>query len=63
MLIKLLLWLSYYIFLYPLAMSLIWIVSASYFYWRREKGINKPPAIAFQPFVSIITPFLTKRSI
>ncbi len=33
--------LSWYIFLYPLAMSVIWVILGVYFWWRREREPDK----------------------
>jgi len=46
-----------FIFYYPLGMSIIWIVGALYFFFRRENGRSrKPPVLANYPFVSVLIP-------
>ena len=34
-------YLSWYVFLYPFALSIIWVVLGFYFWWRRERETNK----------------------
>lgn len=46
-------------FFYPLVMSLLWIAGGLNYYLRRERGgrtRTDPPALASQPFVSILIP-------
>ncbi len=50
-------YLAFFVFAYPLGMSIIWMVGATYFYYRRERHINTPPVIHRYPLVSIIVPF------
>ncbi|MDU4959570.1 MAG: poly-beta-1,6-N-acetyl-D-glucosamine synthase [Sporomusaceae bacterium] len=46
-----------FIFLYPLAMSIVWMIGALYFYLRREAGMpRQPPALHEHPFVSVLVP-------
>ncbi|MCX7781808.1 MAG: poly-beta-1,6-N-acetyl-D-glucosamine synthase [Negativicutes bacterium] len=46
-----------FIFYYPLAMSIAWIVGALYFYYRREAGTSRRlPVLKEYPFVSILIP-------
>lgn len=46
-----------FIFYYPLAMSIVWIVGALYFYFRREHGKRrKAPLLPEYPFVSVLIP-------
>lgn len=46
-----------FVFYYPLAMSIIWIVGSLYFYFRRESGENRtPPLLSSYPLVSILVP-------
>lgn len=48
-----------FIFLYPLFMSIMWIVGGLYFYFHWERGTASPdilPEIEDHPFVSVIVP-------
>lgn len=46
-----------FIFYYPLAMSIIWIVGAIIFYRRRERNIDREKIVLTeQPFVSVLVP-------
>jgi len=45
-----------FIFLYPVLMSIIWMVGASYFYWRYERRSPKEPPLTEFPLVSVMIP-------
>jgi biofilm PGA synthesis N-glycosyltransferase PgaC len=46
-----------FIFFYPLAMSVIWVVGAVYFYIRREsRQKRRAPVLPEYPFVSVLIP-------
>jgi biofilm PGA synthesis N-glycosyltransferase PgaC len=48
-----------FIFLYPLFMSMMWIVGGLYFYFHWERGTSSPevtPKVSSYPFVSILVP-------
>ena len=45
-----------FIFLYPVLMSIIWMVGALYFYWRYERTSPKEPPLTEFPLVSIMIP-------
>ncbi len=45
-----------YVFYYPLAMSIIWMIGASYFYMRREQGRKTLPELEEYPLVSVLVP-------
>ncbi len=47
---------NYFVFLYPLYMSLVWIIGGLIFYIRREKGRQKAPELEHYPLFSIIIP-------
>lgn len=46
---------SYYLFVYPLVMSVVWIIGGTFFYWRRERNAVLPQLESF-PMVSILVP-------
>ncbi|MFQ5328643.1 MAG: poly-beta-1,6-N-acetyl-D-glucosamine synthase [Thermodesulfobacteriota bacterium] len=47
---------SDFIFLYPLLMSIVWMIGGIIFYWRLERKVTEPPSIdSCQPF-SIVLP-------
>lgn len=49
--------LTFFLFLYPLFMSLFWIIGGISFYMRRErKTLSSPPKLDDEPFVSILIP-------
>ncbi|AIS52234.1 glycosyl transferase family 2 [Thermoanaerobacter kivui] len=35
---------GWYVFTYPLAMSIIWTLAGIYFWWRREKSYSRKPS-------------------
>ena len=44
-------------FYYPIIMSIIWVIGAIFFYWRRERGRDKnPPVLTHKPLVSVFIP-------
>ncbi|MEG6584899.1 poly-beta-1,6-N-acetyl-D-glucosamine synthase [Dendrosporobacter sp. 1207_IL3150] len=45
-----------FIFLYPVLMSIIWMVGAIYFYWRYERTSPKEPPLKEFPLVSVMIP-------
>ncbi|MEL7633886.1 poly-beta-1,6-N-acetyl-D-glucosamine synthase [Sporomusa sphaeroides] len=45
-----------YVFYYPLAMSIVWMIGASYFYLRRERGEKQVPELKEYPLVSVLIP-------
>jgi len=48
-----------FIFLYPLFMSIMWIIGGLYFYFHWERGTSGPdetPVVSDYPFVSIMVP-------
>ena len=48
-----------FIFLYPLFMSIMWIIGGLYFYFHWERGTAGPeetPSVSSHPFVSILIP-------
>src|ERR1700761_4042824 len=48
-----------FIFLYPLFMSIMWIIGGLYFYFHWERGTPSPevvPGMSEHPFVSILVP-------
>ena len=46
-----------FVFYYPIIMSLIWVIGALCFYWRRERGRDKnPPVLTRKPLVSVFIP-------
>lgn len=46
-----------FIFLYPFAMSIVWMIGSVYFYLRREAAMPKtPPVLPEYPMVSVIVP-------
>lgn len=48
-----------FIFLYPLFMSIMWIIGGLYFYFHWERGTPSPevtPTVSQHPFVSILIP-------
>jgi len=51
-----LLFLSDFVFLYPLLMSFMWMVGGVIFYWRHERGQYKPPDLEEYPLFSIMIP-------
>lgn len=51
------LWLAEFVFYYPILMSIVWMVGAIYFYWRRERGRDmNPPKLEHKPLVSVFIP-------
>jgi len=51
------LWLAEFVFYYPILMSIVWMVGAIYFYWRRERGRDlNPPKLDREPLVSVFIP-------
>lgn len=46
---------EYFIFYYPLAMSIVWAIGALYFFVRRERGAGLPPLTGAR-LVSVIIP-------
>ena len=48
--------LSLYVFFYPLFMAFFWMVGALLFFFRHERRLRQPPALAEYPFVSILVP-------
>lgn len=51
-----------FIFLYPFAMSLLWITGSLYFFFRLEAGKSrKAPELREYPFVSVIIPAHNER--
>jgi len=51
-----LLFLSDFVFLYPLLMSFMWMVGGVIFYWRHERGQYKSPELEEYPLFSIMIP-------
>lgn len=52
-------WLAFleeYIFYYPLAMSITWMIGALYFYWRRERRQTVLSCLPEYPLVSVLIP-------
>lgn len=47
---------GYFTFLYPLTMSVIWVVGGLYFWWRRERKYEKGVGDGFLPPVTILVP-------
>ncbi|MFQ5344618.1 MAG: hypothetical protein ACE5DZ_01510 [Mariprofundus sp.] len=47
---------SEFVFLYPLGMSLLWLLGAIIFYWRRERGKLDLPVLEHYPMYSILVP-------
>ncbi len=45
-----------FVYLYPLMMTLIWIVGGIIFYLRRERNRDVPPELEDYPFFSILVP-------
>ncbi|WP_378951395.1 poly-beta-1,6-N-acetyl-D-glucosamine synthase [Pelosinus sp. sgz500959] len=46
-----------FVFYYPLAMSIVWIIGALYFYFRHEAGRKRSiPILSSYPMVSVIIP-------
>ncbi|MBU2700474.1 biofilm PGA synthesis N-glycosyltransferase PgaC [Sporomusaceae bacterium BoRhaA] len=46
-----------FVFYYPLAMSIVWIVGALFFFYRRERRLGtKAPKLTRYPMVSVIVP-------
>ncbi|MCE5286605.1 MAG: poly-beta-1,6 N-acetyl-D-glucosamine synthase [Pelosinus sp.] len=46
-----------FVFYYPLAMSIVWIVGALYFFYRRERRYGStPPVLSHYPMVSVLIP-------
>lgn len=46
-----------YIFYYPIVMSIVWMLGALCFYWRRERNKPKtPPPLSRTPLVSVFIP-------
>ncbi len=57
MIYSFILWLADFVFYYPIIMSLIWVIGALCFYWRRERGRDKnPPVLTRKPLVSVFIP-------
>lgn len=56
-------WLYLFVFLYPLGMSVIWSVSASFFAYRRERSKENPLPLRKTPLVSIIVPFFNEEAL
>lgn len=51
------LWLAEFVFYYPILMSIVWMVGALCFYWRRERGRDlNPPKLDREPLVSVFIP-------
>ena len=47
---------SYFVFLYPLYMSLVWVIGGLFFYFRREKKQKEYSHLDSYPFFSIVIP-------
>jgi biofilm PGA synthesis N-glycosyltransferase PgaC len=45
-----------FVYVYPLLMSLIWMVGALIFYWKLERKRRTPPELNEYPFFSILVP-------
>lgn len=45
-----------FIFLYPVVMSIIWMISASYFYFRYERNVPEFPVLEEFPLISVLIP-------
>ena len=47
-----------YLFYYPLAMSIVWVVGAAYYYFRRERKEKRRPPVFIDklPFCSVLIP-------
>lgn len=45
-----------FVFLYPFFMALFWITGSLVFYWRRERGRQKPVELAAYPQVTVLIP-------
>ncbi|MBX6353000.1 MAG: poly-beta-1,6 N-acetyl-D-glucosamine synthase [Thermoflavifilum sp.] len=54
----------YFVFAYPFIMSLVWMMGALVFYWRRERGTpSSPPVLEEAPLVSILVPAFNEARI
>ncbi|MBW1660197.1 MAG: poly-beta-1,6 N-acetyl-D-glucosamine synthase [Deltaproteobacteria bacterium] len=51
-----------FVYLYPLLMTIVWIVGGVIFYLRRERGIESAPELDEYPFFSILVPCHNEES-
>lgn len=45
-----------FIFYYPIIMSIVWMIGATFFYWRRERNLPELPELHRFPLVSVLIP-------
>lgn len=56
-------WFLLFVFMYPLTMSIIWMVGGLYTYWRRERKNSKPPLLENYPPISILMVAYNEESV
>ena len=51
-------WMHGYVFYYPLFMTYLWIIGATYYFihWDQWSRVDAPPELPVWPFLSIIVP-------
>jgi biofilm PGA synthesis N-glycosyltransferase PgaC len=53
---KVIIYMSDFVYLYPLFMSFVWMIGALIFFWRRERKQWTPPEMKESPFFSVLVP-------